>query len=318
MKLVEVFNNYPPYKTDLNRSKKTKWSKLQTIIMENCQQSLSLWKEDVSFYRALDKELLDGAIVDPSLVARPSRDYNNAYTFLVSELLPSWNGFPKRDHSIIFSSSEDATALYGKNIYTVLPFDGAKIVVTRSPDITSIVNGLGSPDIDAALLGSCLVYVGQTLKDVAKAFSDGSTHLHDLSIPQEFLLGNYTVAELKKYIDALTAATQYILKTDGKEKFLAYIENSTNYAGHATPKLVLNFAGSVPLLKNAITHFDGDILLSLNFFLSPLHNKVRLESTSSAPSKFPSHNETPREMWTDSKCVLLNVNHTHWLETAQT
>jgi hypothetical protein len=65
---------------------------------------------------------------------RYSENTSNHYTELFSEILPSWDDFPKRNHSVICSTDSDKASDYGET-FIILPKNGTKIGVCLLGDI---------------------------------------------------------------------------------------------------------------------------------------------------------------------------------------
>jgi hypothetical protein len=65
---------------------------------------------------------------------RYSQNTFNCYNELFSEILPSWKDFPKRNHSVICSTSNDRSGVYG-NVFVILPKNGTSIGVCSKHDI---------------------------------------------------------------------------------------------------------------------------------------------------------------------------------------
>lgn len=71
----------------------------------------------------------------PSL--RKSENTSNIYTRLLSDILPSWSKYPKRNKSFICTSNYSKASGYDKNggLYIILPENGAKIGICPEDDI---------------------------------------------------------------------------------------------------------------------------------------------------------------------------------------
>lgn len=113
------------------------YNKAELYLSLNSQygQSVCLWKKGVRFFRAAEDHG-DWYVMRPQY--RTSTDTGNEYTFLISELLPSWRGFPKRNCCIIAAGRKSSAEEYlkpGRILYCVLPEDGAYIAVAPAEDM---------------------------------------------------------------------------------------------------------------------------------------------------------------------------------------
>ena len=83
-------------------------------------------------------------IIEPSKYRRTSMSStfdgpvgtNNFHTALI-DILPSWENWPKRSKSLIFSNDRNDVTKYGRNIFVVLPKNDAKIAVCPKNDFWS-------------------------------------------------------------------------------------------------------------------------------------------------------------------------------------
>lgn len=71
--------------------------------------------------------------VDPSQRIRQSKNTSNYYTLLLSNL-PEWQKYPKRDRSLICSTSGKKAGAYGVR-FAVIPYDEVKLGVCPESDI---------------------------------------------------------------------------------------------------------------------------------------------------------------------------------------
>ena len=98
-------------------------------------QALRLWRGGVRLYRASED---GGDWYERRPRPRTSTDTGNEYTLLISEFLPSWRGFPKRNRCVIAAGRRGSAAEYlspGRALYCVLPSDGALVAVAPSEDM---------------------------------------------------------------------------------------------------------------------------------------------------------------------------------------
>ena len=72
-------------------------------------QALRLWRGGVRLYRASED---GGEWYERRPRPRTSTDTGNEYTLLISEFLPSWRGFPKRNRCVIAADISPRGALF--------------------------------------------------------------------------------------------------------------------------------------------------------------------------------------------------------------
>ncbi len=106
------------------------------IKEDNYSQALALKNEGFILYRG-NFNIGNNVVMHPQ--ERKSAYTSNIYTCLMSEILPSWKDYPKRNHSIICSTSLDKAEQYydGMNriIYNILPSNNTKIAIASESDL---------------------------------------------------------------------------------------------------------------------------------------------------------------------------------------
>lgn len=73
-------------------------------------------------------------VVDTSLTRRRSQNTTNHYSEIMDNI-SELKDFPKRQYSVIASTSFNVAASYGDKRYAIIPFNGVKIGVCPTPDI---------------------------------------------------------------------------------------------------------------------------------------------------------------------------------------
>lgn len=117
---------------------------VKQLFMSDYKVSAELFMNGIKFYRGHSKLYDKYTIVYPSSGERTSRDSDNIYTVLLSRL-PSWDGWPKRSFSLIFTNNNGIAHEYAdpdlnafendKEVVSVLPDNSANIVVCPEEDI---------------------------------------------------------------------------------------------------------------------------------------------------------------------------------------
>ncbi len=81
---------------------------------------------------------------------------DNIYTVLISDILPSWKEYPRRNKSFIMTNDKQTAQRYtDKNIYLIFPKNGAKLGISPTPDMWSCVKfGMLTSKLDIFSLNS--------------------------------------------------------------------------------------------------------------------------------------------------------------------
>jgi len=101
------------------------------LLNLHCKESLATIKSPL--WRGMRNHSDAIVMIDPSTGERKSANTSNYYTQIMSNS-PYMEGWPKRNRSLICSSSINGAGGYG-NLYALFPFDGAKIAVCPSWDL---------------------------------------------------------------------------------------------------------------------------------------------------------------------------------------
>lgn len=130
-----------------SRSKYIPPSKVEMWLSKNHMVAIKQLMRGNSIYRGLRNTNSKFVYVRPSQTERSSKNTKNIYTALM-DILPSWQGWPRRSRSVICSDSTEYAGGYtgpserwstdNSNLgalYVVLPKDGSKIGVCPQQDI---------------------------------------------------------------------------------------------------------------------------------------------------------------------------------------
>ena len=110
-------------------------SEIKSLLGSDFQEAFRLWKKGARLYRAA-RSRGRCALVTP--LSRVSADTGNEYTLLISDILPSWKDFPKRNFCIICAGVKKSAEEYlspGKSVYCVLPRNGSPVAIAPSADV---------------------------------------------------------------------------------------------------------------------------------------------------------------------------------------
>lgn len=128
MKCIEITEGYG------NEPVKLKDKNLLSEIESQCSSALYRWKTNNFIFKGiLANKTVPLIFTNPLNYIRKSRNTKNYYTLLIDNL-PSWKSYPKRSQSLICSTSEDTSGMFGSN-YFVLPVNDTKIGICAADDI---------------------------------------------------------------------------------------------------------------------------------------------------------------------------------------
>lgn len=107
----------------------------KALQLPEYSDAVAAFKKGKRIYRGdkSQKEHL-GMFITPGI--RVSQNTSNIYTKLMSELLPSWKNWPRRNRCVVCTNSKDVAYRYGKRyVFSIFPQNGTKIGVCNSSDI---------------------------------------------------------------------------------------------------------------------------------------------------------------------------------------
>jgi hypothetical protein len=85
---------------------------------------------NAQYFRASKNYNSSQLFINPKKIQRTSKDANNAY-YVLMDNLPSWQGFPSRSKSIIFTNYRSIASEYPGKIYQVYPSNNSKVAYAR-------------------------------------------------------------------------------------------------------------------------------------------------------------------------------------------
>ena len=135
--VAPILNEYTSL-TDVSkiRSVLIKEEAVKQLLRTSFSKAARIYAENREFglYRGYaTKSALLHYYVDPTTKARESTGTNNFYTSFISTS-PRWRDYPRRDHSVIGSTSDSAALKYGDSVFYVVPENGAKFAFCDAPD----------------------------------------------------------------------------------------------------------------------------------------------------------------------------------------
>lgn len=209
----------------------------------------------VCFYRGATYH---GDLLDVTPGERISQDTSNVYNLLMSEMLPSWKGWPKRNRSIIMTNSFSVARKYKDNkplsfekyVYMVIPPNDVKLCVSyNSDDIWDSFDDLNA---------------------ILDTESGGIPILNEVIISLltlfEYLrFNNYNNNEIKKFIKdnkTITDIDKLHSLSDNLHEFKGTIINYFNNSDITSIMSLFNFMDN--FFKKSKSIPNGFIILSLN------------------------------------------------------
>lgn len=115
------------------------------MVKTQCKDWLS---NPIPLTRFKDNVSSEFSYMDPGKYNRDSylQKYSTEttnYTNFIIDQFPSWEGFPKRSKSIIFSHNmEKSFGVFGDELYLVIPFDNSKFGISPSFDLWDSYNNM--------------------------------------------------------------------------------------------------------------------------------------------------------------------------------
>ena len=106
-----------------------------TLLKEEFSSAFNKWHQGHRIYRNCHDHG-DIFIAEPEI--RTSSDTSNEYTVLISELLPSWRSFPKRNRCFIGSTCSFIADEYTgplRSTYCVFPLNRSEIALCSKRDM---------------------------------------------------------------------------------------------------------------------------------------------------------------------------------------
>ena len=101
------------------------------LLNQHCKESLAMIRNPL--WRGMDNHTTEIIMIDPTTGKRQSENTSNYYTQIMSHS-PYFEGWPKRNRSLICSSGKSYAENYGTS-YAIFPFDGVKIAVCPGEDM---------------------------------------------------------------------------------------------------------------------------------------------------------------------------------------
>lgn len=294
VKYLETYNLFERLRkgtTSLNLD----FDEMKKLIRENCEEFS--WY-DTPIFRTV--ELPKGIyVIDPKLRKRKSRSNANFYTLLMDNS-EKWKEYPKRSESLICSYGQAVWG--GGHVFRVIPFDGSKWGVCATDDIWwSLIYGEKeynlSPDRFCHMLaGLNEIYYGILYSGNLK--SKSTFNLFDKIDNSKLISGKFVKLNDNNYnlfINKMKKIEKTLLTIDD----LDLLTNNKDYGDYKNqswyPAFKIYFED---YLKKGLTIIDF-----FNEVFDPEKNKFSLFQYKDLINQ----DITKREVWSDSKCILINT-----------
>ena len=247
--------------------------------------------------------------VDPTTKYRASSGTNNFYTSFISTS-PRWRDYPRRDHSVIGSTSDSAALKYGDSVFYVVPENGAKFAFCDEPDCwnsfkyaseliaTPPRGGLPNINTTIAMFFTAAANVLSAGDDTMTSFAKSLPRNYD-SIDR--MIGHETDKFIKIADD---------MRDDIIENLMAIVKqyNELRLGSYSMSLQQSKFASLIEQYPSFRELFED--------MFDPEKNNIKLVSSIDDPVVI--HTNHSKEFWTDAKCLLIPLNKRHIFQDALT
>ena len=280
-----------------------KWN-LNILEKDQAQKLLESTYSDSYYYHKHNKLYLyradamniDYGIVTPGI--RASADTTNVYNRLISDVLPSWKQWPKRNNSIIFTSSYRAVTHYKDNvegyIYNIFPYNRAKIVVCPTTDMWDAFennfDGQGLNYIEDQLLRFIsTAYFLATNTDVTETFDNYGDYYNSEESRVEFrrikhIFLRESIAEVN---NVMNTVNNYDIIND------AVLNDVSGFRKHFIYKM---------------KDYKLSFMQLLDYLFAPGNNGFRMVDNITDLVAITNGDHYGYEMWTNSDCLFAKEN----------
>jgi hypothetical protein len=279
--MISLLENVP---SEVKASKPLDVDKAIEIIEKECKQALARFRENrLNMYRgyASQEHCLS---IDPT--TRERKGHRNLYNALTS-ILPSWDAYPQRSTSVMFSNSEGTSGIYGEH-YWLFPYDGANIAHCEGNDcwfsFKYATGRLSTQHQDMSidyLMGGFADLVSRSIKKplAVNSYDDKTSKYYDKR--------KYTISDTQKFLYEMKRLTPWIVK----------------HAQELASGKILSQALQIGIAKDIVANFQGDWIAYFDDLLDPVKNKMKRVQISDVVNI-----KDTVELWTDSKCVMVHVD----------
>jgi len=228
---------------------------------------------------------------------RVSQHTTNIYTRLMSDVLPSWKNYPKRNHSFICTASWWKSRDYRTNRYLMLPANGSKIGICDNTDIWNSFYNLRKFGIDGMQSFNEQL---TALISLPVVLNMDYWHEHEQEYPALRLL--YNTIEINSRISLDT----YFKQKSVKEilQLFTDFENLCRNSVEIKREMKETTSKFREILLKRIIDKNEHLIAIFNDALSPEANNFKLVSIEEYGSI---EKNTTSEMWTDGECLMIDL-----------
>ena len=243
----------------------------KALQLPEYSDAVAAFKKGKRIYRG-DKSQEEhlGMFITPGI--RVSQNTSNIYTKLLSELLPSWRKYPRRDRCTVCTNSQGVAYRYAKlNVFSIFPQNGTKIGVCIDNDIW---------------YSFPFLFDGMDLIDL-NDFVEAITALFEEVFITGIDVGNLFKQDANKIRRVIKQLERTIRETND-----AHIYDSVeNY------KLIRYIVDNIKHKKS--------LLQILNFLMNPAKNEFRLVSIKNIPI---ADGNSSNELWFEGQYLMIREN----------
>ena len=240
---------------------------VKALQLPEYSDAVAAFKKGKRIYRG-DKSQEEhlGIFITPGI--RVSQNTSNIYTKLMSELLPSWRKYPRRDKCAVCTNSKDMAYHYSKvYCFSIFPQNGTKIGVCNSGDIW---------DSFPFLFEMANIYSLTEFVDIIEYLF-------------ELVLGNEI--DTPKLFRQDVNTIQNVIKQLEKELRKQPYRDFSN----------INRIELIRYIISEIRH-GKSFLRTLNFLMNPRENEFRLVSIKNIPNK---SEYSSNELWFEGQYLMI-------------
>lgn len=118
-------------------------SDVYKLLHTSYSEAFNIFKQEYYIFRGHIKQVSDIFISEPKFrTSSHTLNSLNIYNDLMSNILPSWQNWPKRNHSFICTTGYKRAENYG-SVYMVFPKNGTDIAICPNPDIWDSIKTIG-------------------------------------------------------------------------------------------------------------------------------------------------------------------------------
>lgn len=255
-------------------------NKLALLLYSDYSSALNQFKNGNMIFRgeSMDSPLRSFYLRSPG--TRISENTPNIYTMLMSEILPSWKDYPKRNKGVICSSCEQTAESFiggiNGSVYYIFPKNGAKIGICSADDLWNSFPYLENIFPETDLEGFCYSFI---------RFLSSILGINNYEIRETFDTNN-----TEESIELLDSATEAMKFDDA-------------YSNEKCFSLIRNIFINASDTNTNITMLD-----ILDKYMSPQNNGFQLTTI----DNYNITSNICREVWTDSECIMIKKNKSNY------